>query len=342
MLNVRSSFSRMAQVVSDWLKKLWKRRSTASNEGTLPAVQPSDDPMGVALAWLADAPLFIDSDQVSAFYDAVVRPEGQHGKVTISLERFKGQTTKLEGTASVETSLSSVMKLLFPFDIKAKAKATVGQEFTTNEKKGESIEFYPIDNPQRQLIHLTIHYMAKFRTRIRFVQDPFDKGWCDQDFIDGLPRALVFLNFPPGTEFAPMAAEVDKGEVVTMYKRLGARGSKPRPYPERQSFKGDTEAYDLAWTQYWNWFHDQFNAQRSTEAIEKVVADGGRVQWIDYRVLPLGAMNRPLHLHVRGGGKFDTGTFAYQLVKRGHSHGLRVVGTMKSEPDVNVLAIFEK
>jgi hypothetical protein len=47
-------------------------------------------------------------------------------------------------------------------------------------------------------------------------------------------------------------------------------------------------------------------------------------------------------MHVQGRGEFATGTFAYNLVKRGFRHGLRVVGTMKSEPGMNALAIFEK
>jgi hypothetical protein len=41
-------------------------------------------------------------------------------------------------------------------------------------------------------------------------------------------------------------------------------------------------------------------------------------------------------------GDYDTGVFAYNFVKRGFSHGLRLVGTLKAGTDVNVLAIFEK
>lgn len=63
--------------------------------------------------------------------------------------------------------------------------------------------------------------------------------------------------------------------------------------------------------------------------------------WIDYRV-PLGPGMPYLHLHISGRGQYHTGTFAYQLVKRGFKHGLRIVGTMKSEPAMNVLAIFER
>ena len=29
-------------------------------------------------------------------------------------------------------------------------------------------------------------------------------------------------------------------------------------------------------------------------------------------------------------------------IKRGYKHGIRLVGTLKSEPDMNVLAIYER
>jgi hypothetical protein len=46
--------------------------------------------------------------------------------------------------------------------------------------------------------------------------------------------------------------------------------------------------------------------------------------------------------HVCPAGKYDTGVFAYNFIKRGYKHGLRLIGTLKSEPDMNVLAIYEK
>ena len=49
-----------------------------------------------------------------------------------------------------------------------------------------------------------------------------------------------------------------------------------------------------------------------------------------------------LHLHVHSFEKYDTGDLAYNFVKRGFKHGIRIVGTLKSEPDMNVLAIYEK
>jgi hypothetical protein len=88
---------------------------------------------------------------------------------------------------------------------------------------------------------------------------------------------------------------------------------------------------------------ENFNETIATDAVEKAVK-GRPLNWIAYRVaLPGVGKDQPfLHLWVAGRGRFDTGTFAYNFVKRGFKHGLRIVGTLKSEPDLNVLAVFEK
>ena len=49
-----------------------------------------------------------------------------------------------------------------------------------------------------------------------------------------------------------------------------------------------------------------------------------------------------MHLHIEVAGKYSTGTFAYRLIRRGQGHGMRIVGSMRDGPDVNVLALYEK
>lgn len=296
---------------------------------------------GISLAWLADAPLFIDKDQVAGFYDAVVRPEGTRGKTVISLERYRGQKTKLEGAVEGEVAVSKLITTLLPFlDVKMKASVSGGVEGDSSETQGETIELHPIETPQRQLVQLTLHYLTNLPKRMKVCTEPHRSGWYDDRFIKAIPRALVFLDFPPLTKFIPMAAEVDKGHVVTIYDKLEGRGGeRPPEYPGRHSFATD-EDYRAARGSYWKWFETNFNSKVAMEAVEKVIADGGRIQWIAYRV-PLNDQD-PLHLDISGRGEFDTGTFAYNLIKRGFNHGLRIVGTLKSEPDLNVLAIFEK
>jgi len=49
------------------------------------------------LSWLADSPIFIDSQQINAFYDAVVGPAFRTVEVQISA----GRTGQLEKSAGV-------------------------------------------------------------------------------------------------------------------------------------------------------------------------------------------------------------------------------------------------
>jgi hypothetical protein len=109
------------------------------------------------------------------------------------------------------------------------------------------------------------------------------------------------------------------------------------PAPERLRY----DTLIVAGGSHYSYFgHEEW---RMNAAEVKSLESGGRPRWIDYRV-PIEGADTPhtIHLHVVAHGEFDTGVFAYNLVKRGWKHGLRVVGTLKSEPDVNVLAIYEK
>jgi hypothetical protein len=40
-------------------------------------------------------------------------------------------------------------------------------------------------------------------------------------------------------------------------------------------------------------------------------------------------------------GDYDTGVFAYNFIRRGERYGLRIVGSLKSKPALNVLAAYE-
>ena len=70
--------------------------------------------------------------------------------------------------------------------------------------------------------------------------------------------------------------------------------------------------------------------------MEDVIGSGGRPRWIAYRAI-FGS-GETLHLDVSARGDYDTGTFAYYFIRRGERHGLRIVGSLKSQPALNVLA----
>jgi hypothetical protein len=61
------------------------------------------------LSWLADSPVFIDTQQISAFYDAVVGPAFR----TVELQISAGHTGQLE--KSVGGRLSAGLPALFPW-----------------------------------------------------------------------------------------------------------------------------------------------------------------------------------------------------------------------------------
>lgn len=305
------------------------------------------------LAWLADAPLFIDKQLVGAFYDAVVKPEYEEGTISLSTETMKSLKASIEAEAKIEVKPWEWIKMLLPFlDAKAEVKAGGKVEGELEKKDEKTIELRRISTPQRQLVQLALHYEAHFSKRIAVVSEDFaDPFWVNEAFISDVPRALVFFDFPPGTRFIPMAAELNKGNVVTVFNRLantlGGPHDKPPSYPDTIPPIPPNELKEKR-KAYWGWFRKHFSPNLVMNILEEeITRNDGRIRWIAFRV-PLGDTNspiydeRPLHLHICGREEHDTGVFAYNLVGRGYKHGLRVVGTLKSEPDVNVLAIFEK
>jgi len=291
------------------------------------------------LGWLADAPLFIDAPQVLAFYDAVVRPETEQKKITLSLKSLESQKTTVEGELTGEVSIAKWITTIFPFlDASVGGKAGASTETARGKEEGREVELQPINSPQRQLVQLALHYIVNLPTRIRIVSDPLNSTWSDARFAQGLPRALVFLDFPSNSVFIPMAAELGTGRVALIHEAYLDAASQKNPRPDSRHLT--SEARDIAWREYWDQFVKHFDAQTALITIEKQ-AEGGRIRWIDYRT-PFAEKGKTFHLHVVGHGDYDTGVFAYNFVKRGFDHGIRLVGTLKVGNDVNVLAIFEK
>lgn len=117
-------------------------------------------------------------------------------------------------------------------------------------------------------------------------------------------------------------------------------GEAPPRYPEFPPPESKQDIQELR-REYWRWLDENFNPTQAMVVVEEAAVTNGRIRWIDFR-LPLSNNGDTLHLHVCPAGAFDTGVFAYNFIKRGYKHGLRLVGTRKSEPDMNVLAVYEK
>jgi len=294
------------------------------------------------MRWLADSPLFIDAEQVSRFYDAVVQPAFLEGKTTIEVSRENAASVSGKVAVSAEVEPNKIFQAIatvFPF-INFKVKGEVDVETGTNftSTSGTIVERHPIVTPQRQLVLLAVHYLANLSDRIQFVDTLSDPSWRNEDFISESPRAIVFLDIPVRAPIIPTAAEFANGRVELLYKKLEedvrrCAGSFVE-YPSRPD-------RDQA-RRYWEQFKNAYSATRAMTIIEEAATShGSKINWIDFR-LPLSDEGDTLHLHCVPDGQFHTGVFAYNFVKRGFKHGIRIVGTLKSEPDINVLAIYER
>jgi hypothetical protein len=303
------------------------------------------------LAWLADAPLYIDSDHVGRFYDAVVRPQVERGelKLTLTEERVRELKAKLGLEAGVEAGglLGDVLSLFAKPSIKATGEGEVGQQ--SKDGKSTEITLKEIDTPQRQLEQLVLHYLINRPGRIFLPTNASEAPWRDHAIIAQVPRGVVFLDLPgrveadarkqPRTKLIPMAVEFANGVIDPVFMRLkGPNGEEPPRFPEGAV---PTDGSMNEYHEYWKWFEQNFSPTQAMVLVEEAASKNGRIRWIDYRV-PLTNEGHTLHLHISPASGYDTGIFAYNFIKRGYNHGLRLVGTLKSGPDMNVLAIYEK
>jgi hypothetical protein len=284
------------------------------------------------LSWLADAPMFIDGQQIGAFYEAVVGPAFRAVEMQISSNKAE------QWEKSAGARLGAGLSALFPW-LKAEAGVDTQRVRTRSRQEGGSIVLQPIESPARQLVELTLHYLVNQQDRICVAgqQAPLP----DAEAIAATPRMLAFLDAPPGTIFLPQAAELDHGRVVTFFGPLIEKlkkdgGALPVSYPATTA----TDAGKAQRDTYWAWFTHHWNADKAVTVIEDVIGNGGRPRWIDYRTsFPSG---ETLNLHIAARGDYDTGVFAYNLIRRGERYGLRVVGSLKSQPALNILAIYDK
>jgi hypothetical protein len=304
------------------------------------------------LFWVEDAPMFTDAVLIERCYDAVVSPEHKQGNIGLKInhQTIEALKSKFELEASVTTEkLAPLLAPLFAFikptlkgsgAVEGNSQSTLAQEST--------IELEPISTPQRQLKQLALHYLINHSSRVFFEDNPSRPAWHDPTAIDQVPRLLVFLSLPsiaeaaekgiPQAKLIPTAAEFADGAIVQLYKNLNFGSGAPLPdYPER----GSVEQLRVERKVYWKWFENHFSATKAMVAVEEAASKHGRIRWIDYR-LPISVEGDTLHLHLSPGGAFDTGVLAYNFIKRGFKHGIRLVGTLKSEPDMNVLAVYDR
>jgi hypothetical protein len=282
-----------------------------------------------ALLWVKDAPLFIDDENLGRFYDAVVRPafkENVPFKLKISEGQKKDLQAKLGGKGKLGLApwLSSILNA--EVEVSAEGQVSKGSTFGFEQE----VTFEPISTPQRQLVQLMVFYALNQPARLMVggIEGPLE--WQRSGGIAAVPRGLAFIDLPRGTKFIPMAAEFSNGKVVTLFDKLPGSANAQPPAFEREKKQA-----------YWEWYAANFDPARSVEVIESASAANGKIEWIDFRV-PLNSQAEMMHVHLEARGRYFTGALAYMIVRRSLGHGLRLVGTLKDGPDINVMALYEK
>jgi hypothetical protein len=282
-----------------------------------------------ALLWVKDAPLFIDRGNLDKFYDAVVRPAfKEHAPQTLKISQSKREDLEKQLGAKAEIRVPSWLASIVSGGGELSGGMTAGTSKSDDLETTLTLE--PISTPHRQLEQLTVFYFIQLRERLLVGGLEAPKRWQEQGLSRQVPRALALVDLPPGTKFIPMAAEFAKSEFVSFFDQLRADSGEDPPDFERVSRK-----------EYWSWFADNFNAERSIAVVERASTSHGRIEWIDFRI-PISDVGDTMHLHIEPGGEYNTGTFAYRLIRRSLGHGIRLVGTLKDGPDLNVLALYER
>jgi hypothetical protein len=316
-----------------------------SKSTTRPTVSNADLPPEIT--WLADCPLFIDEYQITRFHDAIVQPNGQIVQELISRSKSKKdedkKTFKIGGSAEVNPAslLGSLGSVFSFFKITGSADITQTRGTDKSDTRSLQAEIQYVYTAQRRLIELTVHYILNQPSRLKLVKEVESKDWRDPEFIGMVPRGLIFLDLPVKSMLVPLAMELSSGEIKLVYEELKGKDGMENPpkYPEPSDGISDSDLLQKR-KEYWSWYQKNFNATKAMLKVEEL-SKNSRIRWIDYR-LPIGTDGDTLHLRAWARGEYDNGVFAYNLIKRGFKHGLRLVGTIKQEPDLNLLAVFEK
>jgi hypothetical protein len=350
-----------------WLRNKWKGKQDMAQQqtGSLPTL----DERLVALErfwFLADTPLFVDSVLVNRLYDAVFRPEvelaSQSDATTneVAAKVAGGAKASAEIQAKVPPLLS-----LFGLDVanaKAGLEGSVSGEGSGRRANTGTTSYAAVKSTERRLEKVVSLYAQKYSRRLFWIGSDLTAGrslhepnrsqsWEEMESELGRPgpRPLVVLDVDKGARLMPMFGELTNGKGCDLLNDFLALREKRKddaerpPYP-RSSMPAEEQA--KVRRAYWQHVLERFDSQGVLQSIEGAAgAEKSRFDWIDFRALldlERANLNEPPHLHLIPRGEYSTGTFAYQLVRRGSRYGLRILGTLKRGQDINVLAIYER
>lgn len=293
------------------------------------------------LWWIRDAPMFIDATLVRRTHDTIVWPtyenETRQNETNTAEDKETTTSGKFAVSAQLPDWLSNVgAQLGGGIDIDRK-------QFNANRRSHSSLQSGTlVSNSERKLVELVAKYVQSFPTRVLFLDLPTGTytdiegkslSNLPSDYLAMSPRPLVFVNILEETPIFPTVAEMEDGGFRRIYEALDAillPGKSPRPaYSEAPKSRQE----------YWSAIEENFQSRTAMEEVEKA-CDGQRIGWIDFRLL-FQENGETAHLHVVPAGEYHTGVFGYNFVHRGYKYGCRLIGTLKSGNDINVLAIYD-
>jgi hypothetical protein len=299
--------------------------------------------------WLVDSALFIDDKQINKLHEAIVKPEFE------LVSSAEGSSENAKKTTENRWKLGADVGGTLIEIVKAKLK--VGYQRNTKKEDGQTDSktenFIPVNSPERKLEELAALYeLGNVNgTGHKLVHSKFDinseitpQWYSDYSKRVPSPKPLCFFELPAGACLIPTAAEFEDGTVAMLFsdfqKMLTTeKGGPAEKYPEPQPNVSEEELLQNR-KAYWESYISVYSATKAMICIEKACAEHGKIKWIDFR-LPIASSGETLHLHIVANEEYHTGTFAYNFVKRFYKHGGKVVGMLKAEPDLNVLAIYE-
>ena len=297
--------------------------------------------------FLVDAPMYTDDPLIERFHDAVMRP----GLIALS----ESESDLLKKTTEKKLGVGGNGDVDLPFVVNMALKGNFDYR-ASNGSESTKIRTSSVPRtPERLLEEVVAFYLAHFPQRVLRV-DPVrmsvttaavetgvgaDFAILDATCNDPGPRPLILIDAPRGTKIMPMAGELLNGAVEVLYEELVRKLSTSEEPLKRFSRDMPEDKKAERWGELITRFDSRVAMQIVEEAGKK--HGGARFDWIDFR-MPWGSTGAPspFHLHIVPAGRYSMGTFAHAFIQRGGSNGVRIVGTLKTGGDINVMAIYER
>src|SRR5579883_846652 len=321
-----------------WVGQAWWNRFWGKTPPTTPGTSSKRGELQAHrnLWWLTEVPMFIDEQSVDRLFGAIVQPEYilLQSSETAQKGRTEARGDELEGSG--EVSLPAFFK------IGTKAKLTGNVTDATSHTAQITKQF--VYSSEQRLQDVVVAYKERYPERVLFSEpgrttltslSGTSINWVTAEALLDEPgvRPLLFIDLAPQVEILPMAGETGDGKTIlifeSMIERLKKNGITIPDFPDDRA--PDAEAQKKC---YWDALVKSYSNRIALESIEDAFKNGQRIDWIDYR-LKLETRAIPVHLHFAPAGRFPTGVFAYNLVRRGYKVGLRIVGQLKKGCDIN-------